>query len=242
MRNECVFNWHVVFVARCSFSHHYFLRRHGNVKLLKALYIFYSCNRETKARQGRYQHNRSFDFTQLRAPRASTLYAYSSSEESLSLPFVIQNPDEETVETLCETHHATSTPSLAETRQRLKSAWGNNNNNNNTRRSTYQPISDSTSADDPPDLPQQCQLLLQQTAAMKTTLSGLEAEFGASRRDLGWLQENLTSVRTATGSVSDKVAKMQSQVATMERQIASAVKVFVKLVTSVSITLLFPSI
>ena len=77
---------------------------------------------------------------------------------------------------------------------------------------------------------------------MKTTLSGLEAEFGASRRDLGWLQENLTSVRTATGSVSDKVAKMQSQVATMERQIASAVKVFVKLVTSVSITLLFPSI
>lgn len=182
-------------------------------------------NRETKAaRQSRYhhQHNRSFDFSQQRAPRASTLYAYSSSEESLSLPFA-PNLDEETVETLCEIHHSTSTPSLVD-RQWTKAA-SKSDNSNGKRRSTYLPSSDSTSADDPPDLPQQCQLLLHQTAAMKTTLAGLEAEFGASRRDLGWLQENLTSVRTAAGTVSEKVAKMQSQVATMERQIAGAVKV-----------------
>ena len=60
---------------------------------------------------------------------------------------------------------------------------------------------------------------------MKTTLSGLEADFGASRRDMGWLQENLTTVQSAAGSVSDKVVKMQSQVASMERQINGAVKV-----------------
>lgn len=92
------------------------------------------------------------------------------------------------------------------------------------KRRSVQPYS-CTSTDDPPGLPHQYQLLLQQTAAIKTTLSGLEADFGASRRDMGWLQENLTTVQSATGSVSDKVVKMQSQVANMERQINGAVKV-----------------
>lgn len=75
------------------------------------------------------------------------------------------------------------------------------------------------------------EMLLQQTAAIKSTLSGLEADFGASRRDMGWLQENLTTVQTAAGAVSDKVVKLQSQVANMERQIGGAVKVPIPLIT-----------
>ena len=165
-------------------------------------------------------HNRSFELGS--GPRASALYAYSSSEESLSLPFIVQTgpPDDEedTVETLVEPA-ATSTcaPSIV-----------NNNNNTARRSSVYQQTTtttDSTSADDPPDLAGQCQLLLGQTAAAKGALASLEAEFNASRRDLGWLQENVTSVRNAAGGVSEKVAKMQGQVAAMERQISGAVKV-----------------
>lgn len=170
-------------------------------------------------------------------PRASTLYAYSSSEESVSLPFIVadasdgRGDDDETVETLCEPaiHHSTSTPSLVHLADAQRRQWLGVGSSRSTPRSSARrrpdAHADSTSADDPPELGQQCQLLLQQTAAMKTTLCGLEAEFGASRRDLGWLQENLTSVRGATGSVAEKLAKMQSQVAAMERQIAATVKV-----------------
>ena len=56
-------------------------------------------------------------------------------------------------------------------------------------------------------------------------LAGLEADLSASKRDVGWLQENLTTVQNATGLVEDKVAKMQSAVANMERQIGGVVKV-----------------
>ena len=53
----------------------------------------------------------------------------------------------------------------------------------------------------------------------------LEADFGASRRDVGWLQENLSTVQSCAANVSDKVVKMQSQVTSMERQISATVKV-----------------
>lgn len=189
------------------------------------------------------QHNRSFDIGhhQLQ-PKRTTVYAYSSSDESLNLSFAHpqqQPQDDETVETLCELpliHHSTSTPSLAVVHPSFGGGgnhWLNVGSSSSTprpvtakRRAAQQPYScGSTSADDPPGLQHQYQLLLQQTAAIKTTLSGLEADFGASRRDMGWLQENLTTVQSAAGSVSDKVIKMQSQVVNMERQINGAVKV-----------------
>ena len=171
------------------------------------------------------QHNRSFD----QQKRTTTVYAYSSSDESLLDMSYVAQQDEEEVETLCEPapliHHATSTPALAGVHP---SFWLGSRStprpaSSNRRRSAN--TGNSTSADDPPGLQHQFRLLLQQTAAMKTTLSGLEADFGASRRDMGWLQENLTTVQSAAGSVSDKVVKMQSQVASMERQINGAVKV-----------------
>ncbi|XP_046439129.1 uncharacterized protein LOC124190492 isoform X4 [Daphnia pulex] len=189
------------------------------------------------------QHNRSFDTGQHHQNKRAAAYAYSSSEESLNLSFAQQPPDqqqqqdEETVETLCEIpliHHSTSTPSLVAHpsfgQMVANNHWLNIGSSSSTprpvtsgKRRSVQPYS-CTSTDDPPGLPHQYQLLLQQTAAIKTTLSGLEADFGASRRDMGWLQENLTTVQSATGSVSDKVVKMQSQVANMERQINGAVK------------------
>lgn len=79
----------------------------------------------------------------------------------------------------------------------------------------------SSSTDDPPGLYH----LLQQTANLRSTLSVLEADFGASRRDVGWLQENLSTVQSCAANVSDKVVKMQSQVTSMERQISATVKV-----------------
>uniref|UniRef100_A0A0P5P3A1 Uncharacterized protein n=1 Tax=Daphnia magna TaxID=35525 RepID=A0A0P5P3A1_9CRUS len=186
------------------------------------------------------QHNRSFDTGQQNKRAAA--YAYSSSDDSLNMSFAQptgQQEDDETVETLCEIpaiHHSTSTPSLichpSFGQLAAHNHWMSIGSSSSTprpvtsgKRRSVQPYScGSTSTDDPPDLPQQYQLLLQQTAAIRTTLSGLEADFGASRRDMGWLQENLTTVQSATGSVSDKVVKMQSQVANMERQINGAVK------------------
>ncbi|XP_057373697.1 uncharacterized protein LOC130694636 [Daphnia carinata] len=186
------------------------------------------------------QHNRSFDTGQQNKRAAA--YAYSSSDDSLNMSFAQptdQHEDDETVETLCEIpaiHHSSSTPSLAchpsFGQLAAHNHWMSIGSSSSTprpvssgKRRSVQPYScGSTSADDPPGLQHQYQLLLQQTAAIKTTLCGLEADFGASRRDMGWLQENLTTVQSAAGSVSDKVIKMQSQVVNMERQINGAVK------------------
>ncbi|KAI9556751.1 hypothetical protein GHT06_016542 [Daphnia sinensis] len=197
--------------------------------------------RSSQPARGRVsQHNRSFDTGQQNKRAAA--YAYSSSDDSLNMSFAQptadQHEDDETVETLCEIpaiHHSSSTPSLVCHPSFGQLAAHNHWMSVGSSSSTPRPVASgkrrsqpyscgSTSADDPPDLPQQYQLLLQQTAAIRTTLSGLEADFGASRRDMGWLQENLTTVQSATGSVSDKVVKMQSQVANMERQINGAVK------------------
>jgi hypothetical protein len=204
--------------------------------------IFFRSSQLTRGQHPNQQHNRSFDTGQQNKRAAA--YAYSSSEESLNLSFAQppeqQQQDEETVETLCEIpliHHSTSTPSLVAHpsfgQMVANNHWLNIGSSSSTprpvtsgKRRSVQPYS-CTSTDDPPGLSHQYQLLLQQTAAIKTTLSGLESDFGASRRDMGWLQENLTTVQSATGSVSDKVVKMQSQVANMERQINGAVKVIV---------------
>lgn len=199
------------------------------------LILFDFRRKSNKLSTGHQHHNRSFDAGQ--PSKRTTVYAYSSSDESLNLSFAAQptsQQDDETVETLCELplsnaiHHSTSTPSLA-----VGSHWLTVGSSSSTPRPlsgkgrSGQPYSvvGSTSTDDPPGLQHQYQLLLQETAAIKTTLSGLEADFGASRRDMGWLQENLTTVQSAASGVSDKVIKMQSQVANMERQICGAVKV-----------------
>ena len=189
------------------------------------------------------------------AAAAATVYAYSSSsDESLHLSSSIHHRsttqddvsthhDDETVETLCEVihHQWTSTPSLAvQPQHTVNHHWQSVGSSRSTprpvgggKRRSSQPYScsggggsTSTDLDDPTNLSHQFQLLLQQTATMRTTLSSLEANVGASRRDMGWLQENLTTVQNATGSVSDKVVKMQSQVVNMERQINATVKVY----------------
>jgi len=166
-----------------------------------------------------------------------------------------EGEEEETVETLCEVvlPHAVSTPSLAVAGNPF-SSWQIIGSSSSTPRpvaraakqrhnllrssaigsagvigsvsalasaSTRGGGGGSSSTDDPPGLYH----LMQQTSAMRATLSSLEADFVSSRRDVGWLQENLSTVQSSAASVSDKVVKMQSQVTGMERQINATVKV-----------------
>lgn len=189
----------------------------------------------------------------------STVYAYSSDEDEQSVMNISFIPatgetDEEmaVIETLCSDdvtgtglHHAISTPALTSGGPSLTSTAFHSMPRRPKRR-IQQPIESSSSQgvlqqpsssstdDDPPmqqaiwRQDQQLQLM-KEAATVRAALAGLEADLGASRRDVGWLQENLSTVQNAAGQVADKVAKMQSTVANMERQISGAVKVLLSI-------------
>ena len=195
-------------------------------------------------------HNRSFDLLagdqEGHATSASkslrTVYAYSSSDDSLDAsfsaseaPFLKSFKDEtdtETCETLCETTAVklhSSTPSISAN----PFDWGTPKNGRRSNKSRASSIvwtpdvsfySDNVAPLDG-SAPRALHSLHNQTLQLKSTLAQLETDSSASRRDMGSLQENLTTVQNAAASVADKVVKMQLTVINMERQIMHAVKV-----------------
>ncbi|XP_065577413.1 uncharacterized protein LOC136038235 isoform X2 [Artemia franciscana] len=63
-----------------------------------------------------------------------------------------------------------------------------------------------------------------QTIEIRKTLIALEEDSADARRDMGALQENLTVVRTATNSTSDRIGRLQSTLNNVEKQIGVAAK------------------
>ena len=173
--------------------------------------------------------------------------SYCSSEMARGLVTALANINdaEETVETLCEwpTKLHSSTPSLsAHSLVAAHPSWASVGSSSSAPRPTVRPkrrpvaaavyrqrraveSAAWSSTDDADPLVDNLTSLAAQTGAFKSTLTQLEADLSASRRDMGWLQENLATVQNAAAGVSDKVVKMQSQVINMERQITNAVKV-----------------